>query len=316
MASASAAAPPRRTLLANVALAIASPLVVLLVLEGLARLVGLEPPVMLRASASACTRHDPRYGYGFRPSCEGVLTGTPFRTNAAGLRGPALRDDGSTRLLVIGDSCTFGYHVAEDDAYPSVLQRLLDTRRGPGRYQVLNGGAVGYTSLHGLRFLEEHGMTLRPQLVVAAYMWNDAAAGPDVERQLDTPPPSPLVVAADDFLLEHSQLYRWVEGLVAQRAGGGVLPPMRRHKVPPDHYEANLRRIVQVARAGGARVALIDWGVGPRGYHDALARVAADEHLPVVRYDGPRMDLIHPTVEGHHALAEQLYAALDRAGYL
>jgi len=59
----------------------------------------------------------------------------------SGARGP--------RVVALGDSLTAGYGLPEDQAYPSVLQGLID---GAGyRYAVVNMGVSGDTSAGGLR---------------------------------------------------------------------------------------------------------------------------------------------------------------------
>src|SRR5215470_5660402 len=49
------------------------------------------------------------------------------RTNSLGLRGAEIppREAGELRILVLGDSITFGDYVDEDETYPAVLERRL-----------------------------------------------------------------------------------------------------------------------------------------------------------------------------------------------
>ena len=76
--------------------------------------------------------------FAFKPHTAGVFPGSvdskrtfAFRTNAHGLRDrdrPA-KAPGTKRVLVIGDSYTWGYAVAEEEAYPHVAERLLASTR-------------------------------------------------------------------------------------------------------------------------------------------------------------------------------------------
>ena len=52
---------------------------------------------------------------------------TRVRTNDLGLRGPAVpaREVGELRILVLGDSITFGDYVDEHETYPAELERRL-----------------------------------------------------------------------------------------------------------------------------------------------------------------------------------------------
>jgi len=92
--------------------------------------------------------------FAFKPHASGVFPGNvdqkrtfPYRTNAQGLRDrdrPA-KAPGTKRVLVIGDSYTWGYAIAEEEAYPQVAERLL-AERGRRDIEVINGGIPDYNS--------------------------------------------------------------------------------------------------------------------------------------------------------------------------
>jgi len=96
-------------------------------------------------------------------------------TNDRGFRSPPFEDakhPGVFRILCLGDSSTFGMNVNDADAYPQVLQRLLD-ERVPGRFEVLNLGVPGYSSRQGLELLRRQALAYQPDLVVFAFGTND-----------------------------------------------------------------------------------------------------------------------------------------------
>jgi lysophospholipase L1-like esterase len=96
-------------------------------------------------------------------------------TNDHGFRSPPFEDakrPGVFRILCLGDSSTFGMNVDDADAYPQVLQRLLD-ERVPGRFEVLNLGVPGYSSRQGLELLRQQALGYRPDLVIFAFGTND-----------------------------------------------------------------------------------------------------------------------------------------------
>ena len=89
--------------------------------------------------------------FEFKPNATGVFPGGvdptrtfPYRTNAHGLRDRdrSEKGPGTRRVLVIGDSYTWGYAVAEEEAYPQVAERLLKERGHP-EIEVINGGDSG-----------------------------------------------------------------------------------------------------------------------------------------------------------------------------
>src|SRR5262249_44457319 len=160
----------------------------------------------------------------FRPHCHGALSSTAFETNSLGLRSPEVRDDGSRRILAIGDSCTWGWAVPQDASYPADLQRLLDERSGRVSYQVVNAGAPGYTSYQGLLYLRERGLALDPSIVILGFGFNDALALGEIEEQLQLARRWQWLMLVDDFLVQHSYSYDFVRRHTA-RAVNAHGPP-------------------------------------------------------------------------------------------
>jgi lysophospholipase L1-like esterase len=295
----------------RVLLALAAVAFALLAGEIAARVVGLETPAYFGTGGESCMQRSARLGVELRPGCTGTVAGTAFRTNALGLRGPEV-GHAPFSILALGDSCTWGFQVADDDTYPAVLQRLLDRRTGPGRYQVINAGVPGWTSHQGLLYLEERGVALKPDVVVAGFAFNDGFAMGDIEQELARARRLLPLLRLDDALLDDSVLYRWSRFKLAGPLRVGGTP-----RVTPERYRANLERLVAVAAEHHARAAFVDWNLAYLPRYRAAAQAVADEHrLPRVVYDGERVDLVHPDRAGYVALATALLDALERAGYL
>src|SRR4051794_39884304 len=79
---------------------------------------------------------DPKVGHRMRPGLRGVVGNwaeftTHVRINQLGIRGPEIgpRRPGVRRVLVLGDSFTFGAGVEEAETFPAQLAAEL-TRRG------------------------------------------------------------------------------------------------------------------------------------------------------------------------------------------
>ena len=91
-------------------------------------------------------------------------------TNSLGLRGPEIgpKPAGVRRVLALGDSFTFGHAVEAAEAWPAVLEGLLNARGGP-RYEVVNAGVGGYGTGQELLLYEELESRVEPDLVVVGF---------------------------------------------------------------------------------------------------------------------------------------------------
>jgi lysophospholipase L1-like esterase len=294
----------------NLCLAVASAIGTVALVEGGARWLDLRVHFSLYPSPVNCLQRSRLLSQEFRPRCTGRLAGTVFRTNEAGVRGDKIRTDRAIRILSIGDSCTWGWRVAEEETYPARLQQLLDQRVGAGRYKVINAGVPGYTSYQGLQYLRERGLQLRPAVVVAAYGHNDAATGGDMAEQIAREAKVLPLLQLDDWLLDNSRAYKWARWHVWYRQG-----PSLQLRVAATKYEDNLRHIATLARDHGSAILFIGFRAPPT-HGAAYAKVAEELTVPLIRYEGPLMDEVHPTAEGYRSLAVQIYERLAGDGLL
>jgi len=151
--------------LATLGLAVGSGLAVLVVAD---RLVGRVVDPRFTALAGTSDAHT-------------VLTRPEFRvrvrTNAAGFRGgplPGAKPAGVYRIVVLGDSFTFGFGVRERQAWPARLAALLNARTGgASRVEVVNLGVPGTGPRDYLWHLAHTGLALQPDLVVIGFFAND-----------------------------------------------------------------------------------------------------------------------------------------------
>ena len=77
---------------------------------------------------------------------------------------------GTFRVIVLGDSLTYGYGIAEKDTYPRVLEKLLGEAF---RVDVANLGVSGAQSEDISRILRRQLPDLRPELVIYGVCLND-----------------------------------------------------------------------------------------------------------------------------------------------
>ncbi len=186
--------------------------------------------------------------------------------NSLGLRGREIsieKPPGVTRIICLGDSCTFG----GGQPYPQMLQSMLDRQFGTGKFEVLNAGVIGYTSLHGLEWFQSELERLQPDIVTIYFGWNDMWR--DFTAVLVTAPSGD---STPDWLVE--------KGFVAR---GDSVASLR---------ETYNQVVIDVARSRGARLA-----------DCATAfRAAGGRAL----FERPDEDPIHPNERGYRIIASTL----------
>jgi lysophospholipase L1-like esterase len=181
----------RRRFLPKVILSLCSFLITLLAVEVSLRIYGYNSlrnwqngrELILRPS------QHPDLKYELTPGASGWAWGTNIKINSQGFRGPepAAESYANTRIIVLGDSITFGHFLSEEKTFSHQLQQRL--LAADEHYEVMNFGVGGYDSLQEVTLLETRGLKFHPRLVVVAYCLNDisiASASLDYIKRLQS----------------------------------------------------------------------------------------------------------------------------------
>jgi lysophospholipase L1-like esterase len=288
---------------------------------------------------------DSQTGYSLKPG----YTGGGIRINSRGFRGPeisATKPAGVQRVVALGDSATFGPS-EEECAYPFRLPDLLP----PRQVEVINAGVEGYRSDRALVHLRRDILPLQPDVVTVFIGWNDLyQTDPSVESDQLTLRASPLTRLLT--LSDAAQTFRRLVFLrfETQRADIQDASAQRLASYQPLGFGQRVREIVNTARDGGARVLLFTWptiladDMTPEAirkvhyppytnrladlkalyarYQETLARVAAEEQVPLVDnaalFQGDKsaylLDTAHFTCQGQALVARNVADALVATG--
>ncbi len=120
----------------------------------------------------------PHFHHRLKPSQDHHYFSDEFdvtiRTNRYGLRGsdPVLpKPPGVVRILMLGDSFTFGFPVKDEETFSALIEQGLRARGYP--VEVVNGGVSGYSpTLHYISLRDEF-LTFEPDLVILWYDLGD-----------------------------------------------------------------------------------------------------------------------------------------------
>ena len=141
---------------------------------------------------------DARRGQRLSPGYQGWFAGVPVRINSLGFRDRqeySLEKPANTfRIIVLGDSVTFGHGTLDDTTYPYLLEQELKKWRPDVAWEIWNLGVPGYNTGQELAYLEQIGPQADPDLVIVGFYPNDFSG--------DNAPPDrgPLARAATPLL--------------------------------------------------------------------------------------------------------------------
>lgn len=118
--------------------------------------------------------------YELRPN---VRLNDYIRTNELGFRDrefTPVKAPGRFRIIVAGDSVTFGWFEKEECLYPKVLERLLaQGLEGVPTCEVYNMAVGGYNAQQELELIQTKALPLHPDLIILQFCHNDSQIGAD-----------------------------------------------------------------------------------------------------------------------------------------
>jgi hypothetical protein len=221
-----------RQRLAPLLLALASTVLMLLVLEAAVRVLrrgeggGKEAGEILHY-----TEYDPILGWSKTPGARVVYRRREYTVevaiNSHGLRDPERGYDGppgTVRILALGDSFVEGYTVPLAQTATQVLESSLT---GAGcAAEVINGGTAGYSNDQELLFYETEGHRYTPRIVVLFFHYNDVVYN---DRQDYFGAPKPVFQMGEGPLCIHR--------LPVRRPTTGAAPVSPMEPPPPGRSE-------------------------------------------------------------------------------
>lgn len=123
-------------------------------------------------------------GHEHRPGANARLMGVDVAINAHGLRNDEIeiaKPKDTARILMLGDSITFGWGVPFDDTMTKVLERELRNREALP-VDVINTGVGNYNTSMEVEYFLERGNAFAPDIVVLNYFINDAEVTPTYQE--------------------------------------------------------------------------------------------------------------------------------------
>lgn len=147
-------------------------------------------PIPFSIESNMYFEADPYTGYRLKPGGIGhYQMGIPAVVNSHGHRDVEVtlkKPPDIFRILVLGDSFTVGANVRQEEAYPKVLEKRLQSVYGP-RIQVVNSGVGGWDPFQYAQYFEHYGYQFEPDLIlIGFFVGNDTFSDLSTTSQLGT----------------------------------------------------------------------------------------------------------------------------------
>jgi lysophospholipase L1-like esterase len=269
---------------------------------------------------------NPQLSFAHAPNRSAFLMGVPVSINSQGLRDREFsleKPPGVYRVLMLGDSTTFGWGVRLEDTAAKQLEKKLNEHLPPGynKAEVINAGVGNYDTVQEVTYYETIGWKYNPDLVVLVFFIND---------------PEPVPVEKKGFLIDRSYLIAFatnrIDGLMRH---AGVRPDWKTYYASlydddRPAFQACKKAIVSLAestRSHGGKLLVailpelhqINGDTYPfKSAHQKIRDVAASENVQVVELidglkdHGPEETLWvtplddHPNAKANGLISDQL----------
>jgi hypothetical protein len=188
-----------RNIAINISLVAASVVFALGLAEVIVRVMDLEPPAMWAFTSTV--------GWTYQPGLKTWYTSPEFHSwveiNTKGFHDREhayAKPPGVIRILTLGDSFTGAIEVPLEDSFSRLLEKRLNEIAAPMRFEVINLGVGGYSTVNEMLMFREEGVKYHPDLVLVFF--NDGDIRDNFHLTIDSVVPgSPYFELVDGRLV-------------------------------------------------------------------------------------------------------------------
>jgi len=149
----------------------------------------------------------------------------PGQTNELGLRDNPYNEKADVKILLLGDSVSWGDGIYEiEQLYPCLLEQHLNKLSPHKTYEVINSAVIGYSTFQEARYLKLYGLKFHPDLIILQFCLNDVFerylavaeyGGDNISFGIDTRKGAPGIYG---FFLRHSRAFEHLVRFLQWRA--------------------------------------------------------------------------------------------------
>lgn len=206
------------------------------------------------------------------------------QSNALGFRGEEIpREKGADtfRVLIFGDSSSFGWGVNGSETYSAVFESVLEREAPSLNVEVGNFAIPGDSSAYGRLIVEKYAQKYSPDLVILGFGANDAKRvyNPHQE-QVERFRSSSTLHSLSYLFAEKSALYRAVKAIIIRITPQPELEQKKAKKsvaVTRDQFQENLDVMTEESYKSGSKEVLVLSLCTPGNYAYAAREFATDK---------------------------------------
>ena len=202
------------------------------------------------------------------------------KANSLGFRGPELtriKPLNTYRILVFGDSSSYGWGVNQSEHFSPLLQRKLGEKIKSMKFEVGNFAIPGDSSEYGSLIVEKYLPQFEVDLVILGFGANDAKKTYiNHMTQVEAFRTNSNIQGAKRFF-SNFIIYRLMENLLL-RQHADELPKRKVTAVREPRYTANLAKMADLAKQNGADTLLLNLCT-PGNYARAARKLSEENNL-------------------------------------
>ena len=160
---------------------------------------------------SGIVEFDPDLIWRLKPRLSGTLA-----TNELGFRDATYKQNADYKILLLGDSVSWGDGVDMQQSYPFLLEEMLN-KNYPGKiFEIINTGVPGYSTFQQLIYLKKYGIKLKPDIIIHQFCLNDVVqrfnvlyeyGGDNIFLGIDT---RNSIQGFQGWMINKSRAYEWI----------------------------------------------------------------------------------------------------------
>ena len=247
-----------------------------------------------------------------------------FSTNSKGLREkkdiPYKKEKDEYRILVLGDSWTFGLNVKDNQAFPYIMGQKFSALYPGKKITVINGGCPGYCIAQGYFYLIYRGIKYKPDMVIVKSFLNESILEAYSKAY---PEKSPLIIRKIKYLLWKSNFYLYLKRMffIKYVQKGYVSTDNWREKRESDYYKWILKQLDSFCKKKNIKVIYLNTRLENNiSYNWALKDFASKRKVNYLEIsldpnndkEFLKTDSRHPGPENHKVIADELFKFIEK----